>query len=361
MKIGILTLPPSFNYGNILQAWALQTVLERMGNKVQLITIQKELPPRWVMILKYCKRLFYKYLRGESNRVIFEEKTWEFRLQHTLRFVNQNIHIHEYESYSSIQQDEYDGFVVGSDQIWRKRYNPDIRNCYLSFTFGWDVKRVSYAASFGTHIWEYTQEETKDCGKMLKIFNGVSVREKDGLSKIKDFFGMEGVHVLDPTLLLEKSDYLKLLESANVSKSPGDLLCYLLSDNELNRERVSQISSEYGLTPFNVTSRFDEPNAPMSERIQPSVENWLRGFLDAKLIATDSFHATVFSIIFNKPFILFDTGKRGNERLTSLLELAGFDMTGGIFNKIFKVEERNIAMIESLKKQSLDFLRDSLS
>ena len=363
MRIGIITLPPSFNYGNILQAWALQSTLEAMGHQVEIVIggPRRHRLSLWRRPLVYLKRFYLKYFRGQRNRIIFVEKAETIMFQHTETFIQEHLHIHQYPSYSSIKESDYEGFVVGSDQIWRRRYNGVIRNSYLGFTTGWNVKRVSYAASFGTSKWEYSYEETADCAKLLSLFDGISVREDSGVNLVKNHFHLDAIKVLDPTLLIKPENYVKLFEEKGTPKSNGDLFYYLLSYNTVTKNKVQGIAEKCHLKPFRVFSRFDEQDAPLKERIQPPVETWLRGIYDSKLVVTDSFHATVFSIIFQKPFILFESGVRGNERLESLLRMADFDMSGGIFEKEFIPTETNRSSLESYKSLSINFLISALN
>jgi len=363
MKIGIITLPPSFNYGNILQAWALQTVLERMGHRVDIVVARPrryKLPPSKKLFV-YVKRFLLKYFWGNKNIILHYEERLPELLRHTERFIQQHLHIHEYYSFANIGEKDYEAYVVGSDQIWRRRYNSDIRNCYLFFTEGWGVKRIAYAASFGTSNWEYSPEETKDCAELLSRFDGISVREADAVRLVKEKFHLKAHHVLDPTLLLNREEYEQLILNSSTPHSAGDMLCYLLSDEPQYNNIIEEIASDRGLTPFKVYSRFDDQSVPMRERIQLPVETWLRGFYDAKLVITDSFHATVFSIIFQKPFILFGSGIRGNERMESLLKMVGFDITNGITNKIFTPTSIHMEVIYIHRQDALDFLINHLN
>lgn len=363
MKIGIITLPPSFNYGNILQAWALQTILERMGHQAEIVV---GVPRRfklsaWSKPLVYAKRAFQKYIGGEKNIVVRNEEIMDVLLKNTECFIQSYLHLREFKSFADIKETDYNAFVVGSDQIWRKRYNADIRNCYLKFAKDWNVRRVAYAASFGTANWEYSDEETKECSDLLSLFDGISVRERSGVALVKNKLQQEALHVLDPTLLLDKEDYESLfLSNKEVPQSKGDLLCYVLSKDESVSSEISRIAREKALVPFRVNSRFDEPTAPLEERIQPPVESWLRGFYDAKLVATDSFHATVFSIIFKKPFIIFGSGIRGNERMESLLTMAGFNLDNGFIGRLFEPSDSNVECIRKYREKSLEFLKTSV-
>lgn len=329
MRIGILTLSLHTNYGGILQAYALQTVLERMGHEVHVI--EKNRRPLSIPIQKmpfcYGKRIV-KNIIGRKCPIFYEQKynrEQPIIRQNTDKFIKKYIHIAEYDDFSDIKESEYDAIVVGSDQVWRPKYFGlnQIENAYLKFAEGWNIKRIAYAASFGTDEWEYTPKQTYECGKLLRLFDAVSVREDSGVDLCKRYFGVEAQHVLDPTMLLNREDYIKLFEAADTPKSKGNLLCYILDETEEKKALIKRIADEKGLIPFNVKSQSDDINSPVSERIQPSLEQWLRGFYDAEFVVTDSFHACVFSILFNKPFIVYGNKARGMSRFMSLLNALG--------------------------------------
>ena len=220
--------------------------------------------------------------------------------------------------------------IVGSDQVWRLEYfqsswGANISNAFLSFTKGWDIKRIAYAASFGVDFWEYNDSDTLVCAEAAKTFDAISVREDSGVDLCRERLGVEATHVLDPTLLLSKDDYMKLVSAANTPQSPGNMLCYILDQTAFKTEVINRISATQHLTPFNVNAQVDNSALPVEQRIQPPLEAWLRGFYDAKFVVTDSFHACVFSIIFGKPFIAIGNASRGMTRFTSLLRLFGLE------------------------------------
>ena len=323
MRIGIITLPLHTNYGGILQAYALQTVLERMGHDARLIEERRK-PlrlPLWKMPLAYGKRIA-KNMLGHPCPVLFEQKcNRELPVvrQHTDAFINKYIRRMEVDGFADIRESEFNAFVVGSDQVWRPKYFGDIARAYLDFAEGWSVRRVAYAASFGTDEWEYTPLQTDRCGALLRRFDAVSVREASAVGLCRSHFGVDAVHVLDPTMLLSASDYAKLFEAADTPASPGSLLCYILDDSSEKAALISRIAEERHLVPFRVNPREGNIMSPLSERIQPPVEQWLRGFHDAEFVVTDSFHACVFSILFRKPFVAVGNVERGLSRFTSLL------------------------------------------
>lgn len=329
MRIGILTLPLNTNYGGILQAYALQTVLERMGHEVHVIEKKRHLLSIPIQKMPFCygKRIV-KNIIGRKFPIFYEQKynrEQPIIRQNTDKFIKKYIHIAEYDDFSDIKESEYDAIVVGSDQVWRPKYFGlnQIENAYLKFAEGWNIKRIAYAASFGTDEWEYTPKQTEECGRLLRMFDVVSVREDSAVNLCKKHFGVEAQHVLDPTMLLVKEDYIKLFEAADTPKSNGNLLCYILDETEEKKALIKHIAAEKGLIPFNVKSISDDINSPLYERIQPPLEQWLRGFYDADFVITDSFHACVFSIIFNKPFIVYGNINRGLSRFISLLNMFG--------------------------------------
>ena len=330
MKIGILTLPLHTNYGGILQAYALQTVLERMGHEVCLIE-KKRKPfrlPLWKAPLVYGKRVL-KNLAGHPYPIFYEQKVNReepITRQNTDLFIKRYIKRRIVNDFSELKESDFDAIVVGSDQIWRPKYfNGNIEDAYLKFAEGWNIKRIAYAASFGTDEWEYTAAQTKECAQLLKQFDAVSVREASGVDLCRKHFGVEAQHVLDPTMLLSAEDYIRLFETAGTPKSPGTLLCYILDETPEKATLIERIAKERKLATFRINSKVEDKTAPITERIQPPVEQWLRGFHDAELVVTDSFHACVFSILFHKPFFVAGNKKRGLSRFTSLLGMFGLE------------------------------------
>lgn len=341
MRIGILTLPLHTNYGGILQAYALQTVLERLGHEVCLIE-KKRKPlrlPMWKAPLVYGKRVL-RNISGHPYPIFYEQKVNReepITRQNTDKFIKRYIKRRIVDDFSELKESDFDAIVVGSDQIWRPKYfNSNIEDAYLKFAEGWNIKRIAYAASFGTDEWEYTAAQTKECARLLKQFDAVSVREASGVDLCRKHFGVEARHVLDPTMLLSAEDYIRLFKAAGTPKSPGTLLCYILDETPEKTAWINQIAKERNLVPFRINSKVEDRTAPIAERIQPPVEQWLRGFHDAELVVTDSFHACVFSILFHKPFFVMGNKKRGLSRFTSLLGL--FDLEDRLISTVTETD-----------------------
>lgn len=352
MRIGIITLPLHTNYGGILQAYALQKVLTGIGHSATLIDreCKTRLPIR-TRYLIYIKRAFLRYILGKNIDIfpdIAQNKLQKVKRKYTNSFIKEYIKRVSIKNVQEIKEGDFDCFVVGSDQIWRHPYNkyfPGVSNSFLDFAKDWNVKRIAYAASFGTDDWEYNEGETVLCGKLAQKFDAISVREKSAVMLCKDKFGAKATHLLDPTMLLSTDDYKELFTSAKTPKSPGSLMCYILDPNNNSENLIRTIANKKSLNPFNTNSRVEDESAPIEERIQPPVESWLRSFYDAEFVVTDSFHACVFSIIFNKPFIVLGNKERGLARFISLLS-------------IFNLEERLVGTAqeaETIINNSIDW------
>ncbi len=369
MRIGIITHPLVTNYGGILQNFALQTVLKRMGHEVTTTEKKRVVSlPLWKVPLAYGKRILLNVI-GKKTPIFLEQK--ENRLapfiqQNTLRFQNTYINKKVYNDYKDIESSEYDAFVVGSDQIWRREYFKAIEQNYLKFAENWNVKRIAYAASFGTDKWEYSRKQTRECGRLLKLFDAVSVREKSGVTLCKKYFNVDAVHVLDPTMLLDAEDYIRTFEAANTPISSGSLFVYVLDKSAEKEKVVQQIAKDRGLKPFQVYSEAENVKAPTEERVHPPVEQWLRGFYDADFVITDSFHGTVFSILFKKPFIVFGNEARGMSRFSSLLSTFGLqerlvtDLTK--INNLGEIDWNSVyEKLSQLRAFSMNYLTLSLN
>ena len=352
MRIAILTLPLHTNYGGILQAFALQTVLERMGHEVVVVDLDQTLRRgAWVQTKEWAKYAVKRYLlRREAFFMSDRQRNLEReeREQHTRAFVRRHIHTCMVRNLTRDFPLDVDAIVVGSDQVWRKPYFCDmygcgIENAFLAFTEGRDMKRIAYAASFGTDDWEYDEEETARCRRALARFDAVGVREASAVDLCARQLGRnDACHVLDPTMLLTKEDYVGLvkgerLEVIGERGERGNMMCYILDNSSDKQQLVERLARERGLTPFYANSKTEDFKASRQERIQPPVEQWLRGFMDAELVVTDSFHACVFAIIFGKPYIAVGNKERGMARFASLEEA-----------------KRNL---EAWRQSSLEFLR----
>ena len=348
MKLGLFTPSLHSNYGGILQAYALQTILERMGH--QVVVLNRPPHPHRLRLLKkpfaYGKRLLKKLFIDPKTIIHKEDRMFAESIlirQHTDRFIHRYIHNRWVIDLKDFREGEVDGIVVGSDQIWRPVYfrswSRDLSDAFLAFAEKWNVKRWAYAASFGTDTWDFPEEETPRYARLMQQFLAVSVREDTGVTLCRDHLHVEAQHLLDPTLLLTADDYLALIDTYDrehnhspstihhspftIRHSPQTLTTYLLDPTPEKQALVQRVARERGLTPHRVGTEVlvGTKDAPLEQRIVPPIEEWLKGFRDADMVLTDSFHGCVFSILFRKPFIVLGNVGRGLSRMESLLRM----------------------------------------
>ena len=341
-KIGILTQPLHDNYGGLLQAYALKTTLERLGHDVQIINRRRD-----TVSFEYSVKKFIKGLLGRGPKFKLTGEQQSVISQHTNYFAKTYIKditlpVYSTEGLKKIAAN-YDVYVVGSDQVWRPRYSPQITNYYLDFIEGSDKKGLAYAASFGVDEWEYTEKDTKACRQHIHNFKAISVREDSAVDLCLNYLGADAVHVIDPTMLLEKDDYIGLIRKENEDQAPGNLMCYILDDQQDKQYLINEVSAAFDLKVFAANPPQKVGSGPiedMADFIFPKVTYWLNGFNSAEFVITDSFHGTVFSILFNKPFLVVANIKRGKARFESLL-------------KMFKLEDRLITDAREMHREKI--------
>lgn len=333
MRIAIVTLPLHTNYGGLLQAYALKTVLEGIGNDVTVLDMVDKMPaPKGLRApLVYGGRMLRRLLKGKNGNEVFRERRYRKELpvlaSEVTGFVDRYISPRPLSGYGQIKEGEYDAFVVGSDQVWRPIYFPGIQNAYLAFTQGWDVKRVAYAASFGTDELEYEYIQLETCARLLESFDGVSVREDSAVGLCEQWLDCDkAVHVLDPVMLLPARTYRKLAEEASRQIPEGRMVTYILDKSPGKAHLIDFVSKVSGLEQYDVSVNPYTADRPLQERIVPPVQNWLAAFAEAEFVVTDSFHGCVLAILMHKRFLALGNSRRGMARLSSLLNMFGLDM-----------------------------------
>ena len=369
MRIGILTQPLRTNYGGLLQAFALQTVLTRLGHEAMILNrCYTNAPDSLVTRMLRIKNILIgrDVVCKDENRISkAEEKISKF-IQNRYKLTD-SIYTTE-DLKKCVEKEKLNAIVVGSDQVWRPRYSPNIFNYFLDFLDSKAVKRYSYAASFGVDLWEYNQDETERCSRLAQLFDGITVRESSAVELCKENLGVKAEHVLDPTLLLSAQDYMDLI-STDIEKSSGELFTYILDSGAEKDTIIEMIAKATNHKPFACMPKLKLTYKNARKNLEdckiPAVEQWIQSFVDANMVVTDSFHGTVFSIIFNKPFWVVANPQRGNTRMESLL--AVFDL------KDRMLTEENIAnkdlnapidweKVNSIKKdwqkKSMEFLKN---
>lgn len=374
MKIAILTLPLHTNYGGILQCYALQTVLERQGYDVKVLT--KPLYTRTYYIIWFfaiIKRFFKRIFLGEKISILYAPYQLEIKnvRKNTNLFIDRYIHKYLTRSLSKKISKKFDAIIVGSDQVWRAKY-VNLEDYFLSFLGDEKIKRIAYAASFGVdNISEYSPEQLEKCIHLLRKFDYVSVRELSGVNICHRYFNINAIQLLDPTLLLAPNDYLSLIDKKNINEPLGNMLVYILDKTDEKVQLVNKIAAERGLVPFWIGIENKSESLSTGYSVKISVEQWLYSFEKADFVFTDSFHGCAFSILFNKQFIVIGNKERGMSRFTSLLSIFQLDerliyskndYENRIINLSTDIDYKIINNILSIERdKSYDFFYKSLN
>lgn len=330
MKISILTQPLGHNYGGLLQAYALQRYLKKIGCDVETLDRRAQ-PSKGALAKRYVINVI-KLLFGRITSIPTAGRQAK-ALMNLAEFRNKRLVMSPTITSENDLRDYYrtrnfDAFLVGSDQVWRPRYSPSILNFYLDFLndIKSPAKRIAYAASFGVDSWEYSSELTEKCKTLAQQFDVISVRESAAVDLCMEKLGVSAQCVVDPTLLLEPADYEPLIKGCGENVNADCVLSYVLDPALEKRSIADSVGSLLGVKVFSIKPEHSVAQVRVKDLGTcrfPSVESWLQAFRDASFVVTDSFHGTVFSIQFNKPFIAVGNSTRGMARFESLLSQFG--------------------------------------
>ncbi|WP_133152303.1 polysaccharide pyruvyl transferase family protein, partial [Vibrio splendidus] len=206
--------------------------------------------------------------------------------------------------------------IVGSDQTWRPKYITDLVVYYLGFKD--NCKKLAYASSFGVSDWEYNNIQEKIANDLIKNFDKVSVREEDGVNLCRDHLNTQAVCVVDPTLLLDESVYIDLCEEIPRPCSKDYLFYYVLDNNENKQAYAASLARSLNLELLTVENK-SEGLFISGTDFEIGPREWLSLFRYSSYVITDSYHGMVFSLIFQRQFLIFGNEKRGLSRFSSLL------------------------------------------
>lgn len=349
MKVGTITFHWATNYGAVLQAYALQQYLKQNGYDTEIINY---IPfrVRLIQTILSLKNLKLAELVKEKKINKFRKEALDISIKtyFTNRSLNKKCH-------------EYDVYICGSDQIWNESFihyseNKPNLSYYLNFVKS-EKTRISYAASFGTNklnskIIDLVKPE-------LEKFKSIGVRENTGKVIIENM-GLNATLVVDPTLLLERESYERLIEDRKV-KEQYHLFSYILHENQIEAEKIGKhIYSKY----FNINVDKKYNHEPIG------IIEWLYNVKNARFVLTNSFHGTIFAILFQKPFIVIPVeGSNMNNRITTLLTSVGLEnriIDGFNENKIDRLMkepidwERVESRVKLLRTGSVEFLEKAL-
>jgi len=299
MKISILTFHNVPNFGAFLQVYALSKFLKSKGHHVDVIDLEL-IPPRVSQAGRIINRI------NDSKFSSYRRKYLSLTKKIT--------------DFSELE--DYDLYVVGSDQVWNK----DITGSnFLKYFFeGIDnsKKMISYAASFGKNEWIYDGKETEQIHALIKRFEGVSVRERTAAEFCAEHLSVSAKIVVDPTLLW--NNYEELVVPKTVAEN--QIVCFKFKRDKAFYDFVKQLKIQdreivelRGLFPHRGTK-----NIPF-----PSVGSWLGYIKNAPYVLTDSFHGVCMSLMFRKNFIVIPADLTKFNRIENILSQLGLE--GRIF------------------------------
>ena len=319
-KVGVIGLRHEVNIGNNLIKYAISIKLKELGFIPYIIGT-------------HLNNLNINFLKKNTNCVI----------------INQ--------SFTEIKSNDYDLLMVNSDQTWR-RFDKDFYDYgFLKFAEKWNIPKFIYGASIGFDYWGLTKKDENVAKSLLKNFTGFSVREKGSIQLIKKHLGIEPLFVLDPTLLINKKYYLKLIENykSNINKNENYIFSYLINKDNNTINFIKKACEKLKYKCYQV--EMEDEN---------SIEEFIYGISNSKAVITNSFHGTVFSIIFDKPFISFIFKNSPKERLYTLKSIFNFEDRIREYNEVPDINllktplNINKTFMELMKNQSINFLKKNL-
>lgn len=353
MKIALLNLLYDNNYGGNLQRYALMSVLQEMGHEVTHLNCRHVAKDPYILIKAYLRRVFTTILKlfpllkisaslinRYGNPCAESDAFYKKYIKHT-RIISNKMELQRYLN--------YDVFVVGSDQVWRKKYMLWGMGMYLFDYLPDNKTKIAYSVSLGSTNEECTPEDIEQLTPLYEKFKAVSVREESALEILRNrcWNNPKPVLTLDPTLLLPMAKYQTIINENKTREPRGNLFIYVLDKTEEIEGVIKKYNLEANYKPYNIA---------LESRNLESIPQWLRNFRDSKCVITDSYHGLVFSIIFNKPYFLVVNEQRGAARFDSLLKQLGLKYNGLELRQEDWIEVNR--KIEGLKAQSIDFLRN---
>ncbi|MGD9127000.1 MAG: polysaccharide pyruvyl transferase family protein [Planctomycetia bacterium] len=357
MKIGIITFHFALSYGGMLQAYALQRCLELMGHEVEMIDYR----PGYHM-KSYRWQWKRMGLNGGNLRYLTVNRRFQRFCEKHLNIARRYTSLEELENYPP----DVDAFVCGSDQIWCPRLTNRDPAYFLSFVPD-DKKRIAYAGSFGKSA--FSEEDKQRMGDLLKKLDRISCREPSGVDLVEEIAGCKAQCVLDPTLLIDDYDSVTVPPVKD-----KDYVLEIVIQHTPTLEKTTQaIASETGLPIIRVNDfLLTKAWQYRGQHRFPGPDEYLGFVKNAKYVTTNSFHGTIFSIIFQRPFFTVPlAGDMASKsiRMTELIERCGlnarfldhFDentLRQQLANPIDWDEAHRA--IQSQREASLQFLQEAL-
>ena len=371
MKAAILTITDGSNYGNRLQNYAMQTILKNMGLETETIRRKTSRNRSFGMdIIHVAKQVIKRAIGRQDTDFYLRARNKRFaRFNKLIRFSNTVLSCNVAPEYLANQ---YDYFICGSDQIWNTRLEiikEDIMN-YLA-SFAKPEQKIAYAASFGTC--DIPPEYKKIFNKELKQFKAIGVREHSGIALVKEACGrIDAVEVLDPTLMLSIDKWNEIAKKPEYIVNDKYIVTYFLSKkNEKLLSYIDCVAQDYRADIVNLDIEFlNDDMIDNRHHFCTSPEEFVWLIKNSTCVLTDSFHATAFSLLYHKPFTVFqriateaknDMGTR-IDSLLNMVNLLSFkdDICNPSRRPIEYDGEKVDLALEIKRKHSSVFLKEAL-
>ena len=372
IRIAIVTWTKWKNYGTFLQMYALQTLLKEYTSNVKVLSDAnihiKQLNEIKSKNKKSIKNkiidFIYKYILSNKKKLdslYLKEKTnFDISFQN---FIDKYIDIDYDTENLNLVNNRYNIFVAGSDQIWSPLPSNFHPYYYLNFT---DKTKVSYAPSCGAV--SFSDYYITQVEKLLKDFKQLSVREQITAATLSNLLKRDFFAVLDPTLVLPLKKWESLLPS---KKSDGNyILCYFLSDNLWYRNAIKELNKNCKCKIINIATSRKQLNY-FKFNVFPDPIEFLSYIKNASYIITDSFHGTIFSLIFSKDFITlkrFDDENGQNIRVENLLSISNLERRFigekniSDIKKLTPIDYDNVhRLLDKERTKSIQFIKDFLA
>ena len=367
-KVDIITLHRVVNYGSVLQTYALQEKIKEKGFDVEVIDYYPKRLHLFGMLkrIKNKKEIFRKnvIIRFIAQCIMIPSYIQRFRV--FKKFLKKYIKMtpKTYYTKEELEKDvpEADIYCTGSDQVWNSEWNEKIEYPFFLDFVPDNKKRISYAASFGKK--ELNDKEFLETKRLISKYDYLAMRELSGVEILKKLAREDGINVLDPTLLLNKKEWLKIASKKYDGKKY--ILMYNLNRNKKIDKYVEKLAKEKNLEIYYISYHLHEFYKKGKMKCNVKVEDFLSLIANASYVVTDSFHATAFSINFNRPFMIVFPEKFST-RLVSILEIT--DLKNRIvedYNDI-KLADQNIDftnanhVLEIERKKANEYLDKALN
>lgn len=334
-KIGILTFHNAYNYGAMLQAYALQKKISTK-NYVEIIDYRNKVIEKQYKLIRPYQKSLKKFIKSLCGDIIMFPLNLK-RKNVFIKFMKKRYILSSKIKTSKDLDDiirKYDVIIVGSDQVWNIGLTEGLSNIY---TLNFDSKalKISYAASVGDA--SQINENIDVFQEKLKDINYISVREEDARDELSKIIQKKIKVVLDPTLLLKKEEWEELLDKGKYDEEKY-ILAYVVEADKEYIKIVNDLSQKTGLKVIHFNKFNPGYNNVLKNAYTEGPLEFVNYIKNAEYVVATSFHATVFSIIFNKKFFIIPHKKTGS-RVTNLLDKLGIKgRTFNSFNEFKKID-----------------------